>query len=205
MGLGAASQRGLNGLVKTKSLDASIGRPDFSGSYLIKPDSVTYSGTSAYIADSGQIIFTSITSLSINGCFGPEFNNYVILCQLTEGGANTGWNYMLRSGTTNASGANYTRQRIYATSTTIGANRSTGQTSAFFAGTGTLTSGFALYMYGPYLSQPTSSRSIVIRGAGTGVEIDETVATHSLSSSYDGWTMEGNTSSGSLQVYGVLS
>lgn len=206
MGFGAASQRGLNGSVKTRSLSVAAGEPDSSGSYLIKPDSVDYSGVSAYISDSGQIVFNAVTSLSLNGCFGSEFDNYVfVLGGIPSTGAFT--RIRMRSGGSDITAGTYTIQHMNVNGTSFTSGRDAAQTwlDAMYWQT-TSQNNFVINAYSPYLAQPTAFRCIT-QDSENSARMYETSGTHSLSTSYDSISFfrSSGTMTGKLCIYGVQS
>jgi len=179
------------------------------GMVLMKPTSIAHSGTSATLGANGQVTFTSVESVSLNGVFSADFDNYVVSCRLIADTANINVFAKLRASGTDAVGANYTWQRLRANSTTVDASRNSGATKANIAeGSVTAASGFNLSIYGPALAQPTAMRSTTIMGRD-GARLTDLASTHSLSISYDGVTiaMDAGFSylTGALQVYGVRS
>ena len=160
-----------------------------NGLVVMTPSSISYSGTSASINADGSVVFSACTSLSLNGVFTADYDNYMVVMRTDDAG--TGYNYYARlraSGTDEASGSNYyTRQSLYATGSSITAGRSADP--AFrVKETGTSESGFTMYLFGPYLSQPTACRTVVVDSAYS-ASIYENANTHSLSNAYDGITM----------------
>lgn len=176
------------------------------GMVLLKPTSIAHSGTSASIGANGQVTFSAITSLSLNGIFSAAYDNYVVSLR-HNGTANTGLALRLRSSGTDATGNNYTFQLLSVDSTTISADRTT-NTSLGVIGiiSDVQRGGDVAYVNGPFLAQPTAVRTVSARGIG-GSAIYDYATTHSLSTSYDGFTAyptSGNVT-GALQVYGVRS
>lgn len=172
---------------------------------LIKPTSIDYSGTSATLGTNGQVTFSGVTSLSLNGVFSADFDNYVVSVRGTSS-TNTNLFYRLRASGSDADGSNYTVQELVAESTAVSAARYTSQTRAnnFLFGP-SLQNGNGLYFYGPFLAQPTASRVVSVGESG-GARIIEYAVTHSLSTSYDGFTFlttSAVTVTGALQVYGL--
>jgi hypothetical protein len=178
-----------------------------NGLVVMTPSSVAKTGTgsTATINSDGSVVFSACTALSLNGVFTSSYDNYMIAMQTDDAGA--GYNYYARlraSGTDEASGSNYyTRQSLYINGTSITAGRSAD--SAFrVKETGTSESGLAMYLFGPYLSQPTACRTVVVDSANS-AGIYENANTHSLSNSYDGITMLSLNSisfTGLLTVFG---
>lgn len=185
---------------------ASGGVAAAPGMVLLTPSSITHSGTSASIGANGQVTFSAVTSLSLNGVFSADFDNYVIAWNATAT-ANEYIRFRMRASGTDDSGSNYVHQYLLAGSTTIAAARSTGAangTVGIFGGSSYSANTF--YIYGPALAQPTASRGVSMSTVST-IRIDDFASTHSLSTSYDGMTFfpVANNISGKLAVYGVRS
>jgi hypothetical protein len=177
------------------------------GMVLMKPTSIDNSSGSASVNDNGQVTFSAVTSLSLNGVFTADFDNYVLAFN-AKASANEYIRFRMRSSGTDDSGSNYTHQYLLAGSTTIAGARSTGAsngTIGIFGGNAS-PSANTFYIYGPALAQPTASRGVSMSTVST-IRIDDYVSTHSLSTSYDGITFfpDANNITGSVAVYGVRS
>ena len=179
------------------------------GMVLVSPTSIDHSGTSATLGENGQVTFNAVTSLSLNGVFTADFDNYVISIQHDNATDSNSYSLQgrLRLSGSDASGTNYTRQRLSASSTTVSAERTTGADLLDIGrGSGT-PSGQTIFVYGPFLAQPTAFRNIGV-DSSSGATIGENVMTHSLSTSYDGITIypgSGKSITGTLTVMGVRS
>jgi hypothetical protein len=172
------------------------------GMVLMNPTSIAYSGTSATLGANGQVTFSAVTSLSLNGCFTADFDNYVISLRYVLSSLDYEIMYYMRASGTDATGADYTSQRIFADGSSVSANRTS--TGRFGYVSATQRSGDTIYLYGPFLAQPTATRSINVAGRSSAA-IADLATTHSLSTSYDGITLypaAGNFS-GALTVMGV--
>lgn len=178
------------------------------GMVLMKPTSIAHSGTSATLGANGQVTFSAVTSLSLNGCFTADFDNYVVSIRHVANTGNQRLHIRLRASGSDASGTDYTWQALTASSTSVTAARSTSQTE-FRLGQSSVThrSGSSIFMYGPFLAQPTAARNVDVSGT-LDAYIMDAANTHSLSTSYDGFTMlpEGVSEfTGALAVYGIRS
>ena len=174
---------------------------------LVKPTSITHSGTSATLGANGQVTFTAVTSLSLNGVFSADFDNYVMSIRSNDSSGQVNILARLRASGVDADAANYTRQYLFVTSTSAAPARQTSQTYLFVGGSDNeQMSGDHVHIYGPALAQPTATRNVNITGQ-LGAYIQENACTHSLSTSYDGITLFGgvNSLTGALTVYGVRS
>ena len=176
------------------------------GMVLMKPTSITHSGTSATLGANGQVTFSAVTSLSLNGVFSADFDNYVVSMRGVLSSGDEVVLARLRASGTDASGSDYTNQSLTADNTTVAAGRSTTSGAASFPISATQRSGVTNFIYGPYLAQPTAFRLISAWGYNSAF-IQDFASTHSLSTSYDGITFfrSPQTFTGAVQVYGVRS
>ena len=180
---------------------------EISGLKLIVPTSITNSGGSASVSASGKVTFTAATSVSVNGCFTATYDNYLVVFSGKDGSGSASVEMYMRASSSDATGSNYVWQRLTASSTSVSGERQSSQ-SVTRAGvvTNTVPSGFHLYLYGPYLAQPTAARSVTA-GANSGALIQDFASTHSLSTAYDGFTLrrEGGSANitGALTIYGL--
>jgi hypothetical protein len=172
---------------------------------LIKPTSIANSGGSASIGTNGQVTFSGVTSVSLNGVFSADFDNYVVSVRAVLASGGTGLSIRYRVAGSDASGANYTRQNLDAGGTAVTASRNSSETSTRIGFvSATQRDGTNVYIYGPYLAQPTATRCTSVSGSSSAYLYD-VASTHSLSTSYDGLTVLTSSSSitGALQVYGL--
>jgi hypothetical protein len=183
---------------------------EIAGLKLIVPSSVSATGTAtASVTASGKITVTGMNStntISVNGCFSSTYDNYLIVYRSTAGGAG-GLAFRLRVSGSDASGSNYTSQRIDANNTTVSGSRATSQTYADFGNANTTYSAHHVYIYGPNLAQPTAMRNVSVLDVSSARIIDY-ANTHSLSTAYTGFTLYGvdpspGVNSGVFCVYGL--
>jgi hypothetical protein len=158
------------------------------------------------IQPDGSVTFSQLRSLSLNGVFTSDYDNYMIVLR---GNTNLaypfGYQRLRVSGTDNVTAGSYTSQYVYASSTTVsGAQTSSTQWETYPMGNN-YKSGFVEYVFGPYLAQPTAMRN-VSGAAQSGGTFHDVAGTHSQSTSYDGITLitQSNTHLmfGSVIVYG---
>lgn len=178
-----------------------------NGLHLIKPSTVdkTGTGSTATISANGSVEFSACVTLSLNGVFSTDYDNYMIVCrEKAASAAGYGLYFRLRaSGSDNSTASSYTYQRIYANSTSVSGTRSTDNQFYLYDMSGG-ERGFINYLYGPYLSQPTAIRSVPSLGYLS--TISETAGTHNQSTSYDGLSIilqSGTTFTGRIAVYGM--
>ena len=198
--------------VRKRVLDGTwVDTEALGGMVLMTPTSIasTGSGNSSSIGANGSVTFSSCATLSLNGVFTSSYDNYMIVARGT-GSSLTGVTARLRASGSDASGSNYTYQYLYATSTSVtGARTSSGTFFDICAawGSGSTQSGDTIYFFGPYLSQPTAMRSVDISGDTTNNgRIFDVATTHSLSTSYDGFSLIPTSASitGLVSVYGLV-
>lgn len=178
------------------------------GMVLLTPTSITHTGTSASVGANGQVTFTAVSNLSINGVFSADFDNYVVSIEGT-GSTSVSTYYRWRAaGTDNSTANSYVDQRILADGSSITGTRFSaanfGQSP--FEPRNTQRAGATWHIYNPFLAVPTVNRVLSISDY-LGAQIYDTAGTHNQSASYDGFTLITSTGSitGTLQVYGVRS
>jgi hypothetical protein len=174
---------------------------------LIKPTSIANSGGSATLGTNGQVTFSGVTSVSLNGVFSADFDNYIISLRSQLSSSNRQTRLKLRSSGTDTTGSDYVYQQLEAYNTTVNAALLTGEPSARLVDTNsTYPGGQSVFIYGPALAQPTAFRTVGMDANGS-ASIQERASTHSLSTAYDGCTLfigeVGYTGTGALQVYGL--
>lgn len=174
---------------------------------IMRPTSIVVAGggtETASIRAAGGVEFANAESLSLNGVFTSDYDDYMIVVRSL---ANTDQdlNLRLRLSGTDATGTDYTRQQLSANNTSVAGARSTSQTSMQI---GVVSdeqrSGSTTYIYGPALAQPTAARAVDSSGYLNAYIVDE-ASTHSLSTAYDGFTIylsSGNLT-GLITVYGL--
>jgi hypothetical protein len=181
-----------------------------NGLILLTPTTVDKTGASstATISTNGSVEFGSCESLSLNGVFSANYDNYMIVCRHTPS-TSVNVDLRLRSGGANNSSANsYVRQFLGADGASASANRFTSDKwdGIFTSFTTIQQNGAIIYVFGPYLSQPTAFRSNTIQ-SNSGAGLVSNSGTHNQSVSYDGISLilsvAGYTLSGRIAVYGM--
>lgn len=152
--------------------------------------------------------FTASSSVSVESCFSANYNNYVITMAI-RGSVASFARWRLRSGSTDATAANYFR---YGYTTAY----NSGSISTYNAGSetswvpsaeyGSTSGGFGysrIDLFGPFQTQTTGALINVNNTDGAG-SYNLNLA-HTLSTSYDGFTVFPNsgTITGTITVYGV--
>jgi hypothetical protein len=178
------------------------------GLHLIKPTSIvsTGAGNSSSIGTNGGVTFSSCATLSLNGVFSADYDNYMIVCRhVWNTAGSTNLEMRLRtSGTDNSTASSYVRQSLFASSNTISSARNASDFTRVNGSSNAQRDGFVLYVFAPFLSQPTAGRTAAIYGEANAVLWDF-AWTHNQSTSYDGFTIYPSTGSitGLLTVYGM--
>jgi hypothetical protein len=172
------------------------------------PTSITHSGTSATINADGGVDFTAVTSLSLNGVFTSDYDNYLIVIRHrgVSGSGNQILVMRMRAAGSDASGSNYVSQELSANSTTVSSSRTASRTNAYVAhANADLEGGDQIHVYGPALAQPTAFRNVSFYGRSNTAAITDFASTHSLSTAYDGFNLAGNDGNGftgNVHVFG---
>jgi hypothetical protein len=180
-----------------------------NGLILLKPTTVDKTGASstATISTLGSVDFTNCETLSLNGVFSSDYDNYRIVIKFFGGVSNSyaGF-YRLRNSGTDATASNYTYQTLIANGTSVAGSRTSSTNYGYLFMVGyDAWSGCIGDIYGPYLAQPTASRAINVGSGSGGAVVWDLATTHSLSSSYDGISLipSGDHFSGRVAVYGM--
>jgi hypothetical protein len=148
------------------------------------PTSIAHSGTSAAINADGGVDFTACTSISLNGCFTSDFDNYLIYIGGTSSaGAFT--RIRMRTAGSDVTTGTYTIQHININGTSVTSGRDGAQSwlDAMYWQT-TAPNNFMLHVYGPNLAQATAIRCVT-QDSDSSARMYETAGTHSLATAYD--------------------
>ena len=178
-----------------------------NGLILLTPTSIAYTGTSATISANGSVSFSSIGSLSLNGVFSADYDNYTVVIGGKSSGNYDSVRVRYRASGTDDTGSNYTYQSLTAVGTLVDAYRAT--TDHIYSSLFGTTSygGVVFNIYGPYLTSATAFRSVTC-SITNNARIDDAASTHSQSTSYDGLTISPSTGinrpfTGRIAVYGM--
>lgn len=180
-----------------------------NGLYLIKPTSIASTGTGATISTDGSVSFSAVSSLSLNGIFSADYDNYLLVMRSVPSAVD---NYYIRYRTSeidNSTASSYTTQYVAANSGLAEASRAINNYGILYYtdSANVPINGVAVFIYGPYLAQPTAWRTIDASGYG-GAYFSDVAGTHNQSTPYDGFTLyrAGASSSitGRVAVYGMV-
>jgi len=179
------------------------------GHHLITPTSVAKTGTgsTATINTNGSVTFSSCATLSLNGVFSADYDNYMIMVRYLGSVNGEPFAYRLRaSGTDNSTANSYVTQLIDANGTSATGIRYTLDFGYFGLADDSQRGGIVAFFYGPYLTQPTALRSCGVDGFNNAVLRDH-ASTHNQSTAYDGITIFPgtiSTATGLVCVYGAV-
>jgi hypothetical protein len=185
--------------------------PNKNGLILITPTSVdkTGTGSTATVSANGSVSFDNCATLSLNGVFSADYDNYRIVAWMEVNGSTTDdlWFRLRLSGTDNSTASSYVREQMYADSTSVGVARIT-TTQFYLAQFGTDPSGMVADVYGPYLAQPTAIRSTTVYSISSNPTLWDMAGTHNQSTAYDGFSIFPSTTTsrpakGRVAVYGM--
>ena len=169
---------------------------------LMTPTSVSVTGGSASIVGNGQVTFSAISVLNVDGVFTSEFRNYIISYQ----GTITSSNVCMRmrvGGVQNST--NYLSQYLVVSGSTLSRNLEGASATRTFIGGSSNPAGATIHVYRPNIAAITNFRTIGSSQAG-GISMEERMNHHDVATAYDGFNMlplSTGTLSGKLQVYGV--
>ena len=175
-----------------------------NGLVSMTPTSIAHSGTSASINADGGVDFTAVTSLSLNGVFTSEIDNYLIVFRHTMNTSGIAIAFRMRAaGTDDSTSNSYTRQFLTIDGGSITGSRSSSTNGSCGYASSTNMSGQHIHVYGPYLAQPTAVRAVDGDGNGSATIFD-VANTHNQSTSYDGITLfvGSNNLTGNVHVFG---
>jgi len=160
-----------------------------------------YSPTTPGLVKISTTSFSAVSSQSFNDVFSTTYDNYFItgVCTSTN---TTNMTVRLRVSGSDASGSNYQNENIFASSTTVGAQRQTGTTNfviGAFNSSGR--NSFQLSVLSPFLSQTTNFQSYTGSSEPTWYMV---VGGHTLTTSYTGITLipDAGTITGTVSIYG---
>jgi hypothetical protein len=177
-----------------------------NGLVVMTPSSIAYSGTSASINADGSVTFSACTSLSLNGVFTGDYDNYMMVFRNNASGITLIQMRLRVSGVDNSTASSYTHQYLSASGSSIARARNSDSNFKLSYGYLDNRQGTTVYFFGPYLAQPTACRTVNVWGfdsSETGLR--DYAQTHNQSVSYDGLTIypsNAETFTGLVTVFG---
>lgn len=195
--------------VSRSLLDGTWAYTTYDATELVSPTSVSVGGGSASITGGGTVVFTGVTSLSLNGVFSSQYTRYQIVLRNDYVTVASYWFARLRaSGTDDASTSDYGSQQMRAEGSTASAISyvSEGRWRIMdIASNSYYGSGCTMYVFDPYVANQTQYRTITADSYNYSV-ISDNMGFHLKDVSYDGITLYvGPTTSvsGHVAVYGM--
>lgn len=172
------------------------------GLVLVTPSTIANSGGSASTSG-GQVTFTGVSSISLNGVFSSTYDTYLVVLRGTISADNP-IQFRLRAAGTDNSSANYYFQFLQASAATVAAGRFS-MNSSHQLGNFDAAADYAVEMT---VSTPAAAAYTIIKSDSshqaefTGIEIYRGL--HNLATAYDGFTLypTGGTITGKARVYG---
>lgn len=168
----------------------------------VVPTSISFTGTSASVSATGQVIFSNVTALGLDGIFSALYDDYMIVMRhhLTSGALQNIAARLKNSGGESATTV-YTRQYVFVTGASYGNARSAHTEAYVGLSSSTGRSGDIIHIYRPFLAEYTTFRN-VNTCAESGGYIGDNVNTHALTTSYTGLNLTSTAFNGALVVYG---
>jgi hypothetical protein len=169
------------------------------GLNLVTPTSIANSGGSAS-ASGGQVSFTSVNSVSLNGVLSATYDNYRMVISSTFSGDNS-MHARLRLSGSDATGTTYFYQRVTGSASSAS---STGQSSIAYLYLGDCSgnlSAWSIDMFNPAKASETQALTLNVRSNNS---IQTVSGVHTTATAYDGITFfpAAGTMSGTIRVYG---
>lgn len=197
--------------VRDKELNATWpSRESLGPMVLVGPTSVSCTGNagaSISIVGNGTVQFQYCETLSVDGVFSSAYDNYLIMwnaIDITSQSARSTIQFRSNKAN-NAAAQQYYTQDLVADSPTISGTLTTAWYGWAVSGTNMSYNGTAMYVFGPYLKQATTWRSVSASGVSGGA-VGDLVGVHSVPERFDGFTIGRASFSylGSLAVYGLV-
>ncbi|HSG62767.1 MAG TPA: hypothetical protein VLA24_15180 [Pseudomonadales bacterium] len=187
--------------------DGSVsGGAGLGGLVLVSPTSIANSGGSAS-ASGGEVTFTGVSSVSLNGVFSSAYENYrIVFNGISSSATATGLNMRFRASGTDASSSLYLWGGVYITQGAGPTRNYSGGLAATgeIAAVADYTGDFTADIIQPALAANSSWVSSYL-GSGTSSAVYGTISgAHTAATSYDGCTIYPNvgTITGKIRVYG---
>lgn len=168
------------------------------GDALVEPASVAGSGVSL---SGATVVFTGASTVSLNGCFPTDFEEFEVIIETTAQSAAVDVAFKLRAaGTDSSTGYGWVRGSDQATARTV---TTTTSTTGWVIGTnGQARSSNKIFLGLPNVAQATTFRAETVAGP---VPVAQDIGGHhSVASAFDGLTIapSSGTITGTVRVYG---
>jgi hypothetical protein len=173
------------------------------GLRIVAPTSIANSGGSAS-ASGGQVTFTGVSSVSLNGVFSATYQNYKIVFDSVGSGAAQNLQFRMRSGGADDTSANYVYQLLEGSAGVVTSFRVPSAATFFVTAVSVNTTSYGeINLFNPFNATPTQLTSL--NGyAITTPAISVWGGGHNVSTSFDGFTVfpASGTFSGTIRCYG---
>jgi hypothetical protein len=181
---------------------------DVSSTELGYLDGVT-SGLQGQINTAGGLVlitsesFSAVSAVNINNCFSATYQNYVVFVNCV-GSTDIGIRIRMRASGSDASGNDYAQQYLKADGNSVSSARSTSQSQVTILDANTGRSSMFLTVSSPFEAATTLMRALNADSRADAT-IQDNVALHGLSTSYDGFSLLTSTGTitGTVRVYGL--
>ena len=177
--------------------------PTLGGLNLATPTSIANSGGSASLSGN-TVTFTTVSSVSLNGCFTSTYTNYRVLVNLTaRSNISTDLLMRMRASGTDNTATSYARSQVFSvySGTTISVNNNATAGNYFFLSFPPAdTSSRAIDVMAPQ----AAARTFIQSNCGNQDSWSLAMGNHDSTTSFDGFTIyiSAGTISGSVAVYG---
>jgi phosphate-selective porin len=179
-----------------------------NGLILLKPTTVDKTGggsETATISANGSVEFSACATLSLNGVFSADYDNYRVVMWNSANQADNIYLRLRLSGADNSTASSYVYQQLDASSTTVAGSRTTSNQALVHLGGNVQRAGVVVDLYGPYLAQATAGRAVNVWDSSS-ARLTDHAFTHNQTVAYDGLSLicgAGTNVSGRVAVYGM--
>jgi len=174
---------------------------------MIVPSSVAVGSGSGSVGTSGAVTFSGASSVSLNDCFTSTYDNYRIVCHLTNTSTADGLNLRLRVSSADNTTSNYNGARVESNASASANRYFVGSTSFDVNATddGGVAHGFVLDLQAPFATNRTVGQ-IISMGQDSGANYSSRSGGYvfSATTSFTGFTIfpGSGTIAGTIRVYG---
>lgn len=180
------------------------------GSVSVTPRAIDYTGTSAFVAGNGSIIFDSVGTLTLYELFTADYDNYVfsINARLENGTANR-FRYILLSGnqaTPTQAVSAYNKQMLTVNNTAVGGERTTGLVAGEIGSIDLTNGSWDLTVHRPFVSSAHTLTRSVGAESFTNAYITDIASIYTVAQSHTGIIFNNNNGAlmtGSMSIVGL--
>lgn len=193
-----------DGVLSLPSGTGTIAKTTDQGLVLISPTSIANSGGTA-TATGGEVTFTTVTSVSLNGVFTATYDNYRVIINCVSSGTTANFSIRARNAGTDVTGATEYYNLLLLINDTGGPTRSSTSGSSFIIGNmGDVQTLAVLDFGGPFLSTKTVCTGSNFERSTVDARLDTYSGARATVASHDGFTIScsSGTTTGKVRVYG---